>query len=83
MIVSKSDTAVPKGWKKHMLTHTALGPCTEHMCYGMVHQVSSENRHTHIYIYIFNRPGVAGAVLHTASSLSHSAILFLQIFIIS
>ena len=27
-----------------------------------------------IFIYIFNRPGVAGAVLHTASSLIHTFI---------
>ena len=36
---------------------------------------------------IFHRPGVAGAVLHTALSLIHSfsqsVILFLQIFILS
>ena len=31
-------------------------------------------------VYIFNRPGVAGAVLQTASSLIHSVILFLQTF---
>ena len=33
--------------------------------------------------YFFDRPGVAGAVIQTASWLIHRVILFLQIFIIS
>ena len=34
-------------------------------------------------LILFDRPGVAGAVLQTASSLIESVILFLQIFITS
>ena len=46
LCLSKSDTTVPKGWRRTMLSHVAPGPCTEHMCYGMVLQASSQNIHT-------------------------------------
>ena len=45
LCLSMSDTTVTKGWRRKMLAHTASEPCTEHMCYGMVLQASSQNMH--------------------------------------
>ena len=48
LCLSMSDTTVTKGWRRNMLAHTAPEPCTEHMCYGMVLQASSQNMHTNV-----------------------------------
>ena len=48
LCLSTSDTTLSKDWRRNMLAHTALKPCTEHMCFWIVLQASSQWIHTNI-----------------------------------